>query len=159
LPLRGAGNVLADLDRVFIPNLAWLTDEEKHGVSSLHESLWTLAVADQRLLILSILMGFSTDRVAAALGMKQQVAEQALSQATQKLLAAWQPSDSLKTKLQSLVFVPDLDIRRETNLRFAVVEKYNALRMRKYQWVVAGAFLAVFSNLVVAGVLAFVVVV
>jgi DNA-directed RNA polymerase specialized sigma24 family protein len=149
----------ADLDRVFIPNLAWLTDEEKHGVSSLHESLWTLAVADQRLLILSILMGFSTDRVAAALGMKQQVAEQALSQATQKLLAAWQPSDSLKTKLQSLVFVPDLDIRRETNLRFAVVEKYNALRMRKYQWVVAGAFLAVFSNLVVAGVLAFVVVV
>ncbi len=149
----------ADLDSVYVPSLAWLNDEEKHAVSSLHESLWTLSIADQRVLILSLLMGFSIDRVATVLGMKQPAAAEALRQATEKLIAAWQPSESLKTKLQSLVFVPGLDIRRETNLRFAVVEKYNALRMRKYQWVVVGAFLAVFSNLIVAGVLAFVVVV
>ncbi|HRH93152.1 MAG TPA: hypothetical protein PKV72_01325 [Candidatus Peribacteria bacterium] len=153
-----AGNE-ADLDSVYIPSLAWLNDDEKHSVSSLHESMWTLSVADQRLLILSLLMGFPNDRVAAALGMKKEAADAALAQATEKLLAAWQPGETMKTKLQSLIFVPDLDIRRETNLRFAVVEKYNALRMRKYQWVVVGAFLAVFSNLIVAGVLAFVVVV
>lgn len=149
----------ADLDRVFVPSLTWLTEEEKKSVSSLHESLWTLPVMEQRILILSMLMGFSDDRIALALGMKQDALVQARQHATEKLLAAWQPIASVQTKLQSMVFVPGLDIRRETNLRFAVVEKYNALRMRKYQWVVAGAFLAVFSNLIVAGILAFVVVV
>lgn len=149
----------ADLDAVYIPALAWLNDDEKRHAASLHESLWTLPAAEQRLVILSLLLGFSNDRIATLLGQKPAASQEATQKAVEKLVAAWQPSDAVRAKLQSLVFMPGLDIRRETNLRFAVVEKYNALRMRKYQWVVVGGFLAIFSNLIVAGVLAFVVVV
>jgi DNA-directed RNA polymerase specialized sigma24 family protein len=149
----------ADVDSVYVPALAWLNEDEKKFATSLHESLWTLPVAQQRLVILSLLLGFSNERIATVLGMKPDAAKDAVNKAVETLVSAWQPSDAVRAKLQSLVFMPGLDIRRETNLRFAVVEKYNALRMRKYQWVVVGAFLAVFSNLIVAGVLAFVVVV
>ncbi len=149
----------ADLDATYVPTLSWLNEEEKHSVSALHESLWTLPIADQRVLILSLMLGFSDDRVAKTLGVQEPAAKQARESATEKLVTSWQPLESLKTKLNSLVFMPGLDIRREGNLRFAVVEKYNVLRLRRYQWVAVGAFLAVFSNIVVAGVLAFVVIV
>ena len=156
---KGITGSEADLDTVYVPTLTWLNDDERKSASSLHESLWTLPATAQKLLTLSLLMGFPQERIAKTLGLTPEQVQVQLQQATDLLLAAWQPIESLKKKIASLVFEPDFDINKEASLRFTIVEKYNALRMRRYQWVIVGGFLAVFANIIVAGVLAFVVVV
>ena len=149
----------ADLDTLYIPTLTWLSEAERKSVSSLHDGLWTLQAEAQRLLILSLLVGLSDERIAEILSVKADLVTKKLAQAKELLLSRWQPIAGLETKLGSLVFEPSLSIADETNLRFALVEKYNSLRMRRYQWVVIGGLFAVMSNVIVASVLAFAVIV
>ena len=149
----------ADIDAVYLPSLVWLTDAERASVGTLHESLWTLPEEPQRLLILSMLVGLSDERIAELTGMVVSRVTSDLQAARELLLSRWQPIVTLKDKLQSLVFEPGFDLAAETALRMALVEKYNALRMRKYQWVMIGGIFAVLSNVIVASVLAFTVVV
>lgn len=148
----------ADLDRVYLPRLAWLTDNERKVVSSLHDALWTLPIPAQRLLILSILLGFPDERIGQFLLERPDMVSEGLKTAKDILLSRWQPSAEIREKLGSLVFVPALDIHQETDLRFSVVEKYNSIRFRRYQWVIIGGIFAVLSNVIVASVLAFAVV-
>lgn len=149
----------ADLDTLYVPTLVWLSEEERKSVSSLHDGLWTIEGEAQRLLILSILVGLSDERIAELLDTKADLVTKKLAAAKELLLARWQPLAGLEMKLGSLVFEPSLSIADETNLRFALVEKYNSLRMRRYQWVVIGGLFAVMSNVIVASVLAFAVIV
>lgn len=148
----------ADIDTVYLPTLTWLTDEEKQAVITMHDALWSLPKKAQRLLILSLLVGMPEDRIAQAIGCNAEQFAQDFAVAKNLLLERWQPTSSIVTKLNSLVFVPALDIKTETQLRFSVVEKYNALRFRRYQWVIIGGLFAVMSNVIVASVLAFAVI-
>lgn len=148
-----------DIDRVYLPTLeSWLTIQEISSMGTLHDAVWTLPAPERRLIILSVLVGMPNDRLATAMNIPPTEIEPRLVKAREMLLEVWRPAESLKTKLTSLVYVPALDINRETALRVVVVEKYNALKLRRYQWVVVGGLLAVFSNLIVASVLAFAVV-
>ncbi len=148
----------ADLDTVYIPSLAWLNSEERQSVSTLHDALWSLPKEAERLLILSMFIGLSTERIAQVLRMPLEDVVTKLATAKDFLLTRWQPTSSVATKLDSLVFVPALDIQSESRIRFSVVEKYNALRFRRYQWVVLGGLFALMSNVIVASVLAFAVI-
>ncbi len=159
LAIRERSAADADIDAVYIPSLVWLTVEERASVATLHESLWTLPKEPQRLLILSMLVGLSDERIAELTGTAVGRVTSGLQAARELLLTRWQPIVSLQSKLQSLVFEPGFDLTAETALRFALVEKYNELRMRRYQWVVIGGIFAVLSNVIVASVLAFTVVV
>ena len=149
----------SDIDRTYIPSLVWLSDQERASVATLHETVWTLPSSAQRLLILSIFVGLSDERIAEMTGIPVATVVSQLQSGREQLLSSWQPIESMKTKLQSLVFEPGLDLTAEAALRFALVEKYNALRMRRYQWVIVGGIFAVFSNVIVASVLAFTVIV
>lgn len=148
----------ADLGTVYLPSLVWLSEAERDSVGTMHDALWSLPKEAQRLLILSMLVGFSDERIAQVLRLPQSDVESKLKTAKDFLLTRWQPLSDIGAKLQSLVFVPSLDIHSETQLRFSVVEKYNALRFRRYQWVILGGLFAVMSNVIVASVLAFAVV-
>lgn len=149
----------ADVDTVYLPTLYWLSDEEKDAMLSLHDSLWTMSSDDQALLILLYLVGVSPDRVATLLGKSLAAVNAQKETATKILFAKWNPPESLKAQMQSLVYLPTLSLARESAMRFAIVEKYNALRMRRMHWVMMGALFAVCSNFLVAGILAFVVVI
>lgn len=149
----------SDIDQVYVPSLVWLTDQERASVALLHETLWTLSSSSQRLLILSILVGLSDQRIAEMTGIPVARVVTDLQAARTQLTEQWKPIDSLRAKLQSLVFEPGLDLATETALSFSLVEKYNVLRMRRYQWVVVGGIFAVLSNVIVASVLAFAVIV
>jgi hypothetical protein len=156
--LKSRGATAADLGTFYLPSLVWLDDAEKKSVATLHDALWTLPRDAQRLLILSMLVGLSDDRIGQVLRIPTTDVASQLKTAKEFLLSRWQPMTDVAQKLQSLVFVPSLDIRSETQLRFSVVEKYNALRFRRYQWVIIGGLFAVMSNVIVASVLAFAVV-
>ncbi len=149
----------ADIDTVYLPTLYWLNDEEKDAMLSLHDTLWTLPQEDQTVLILLYLVGLSPDRIAGLLGQSLAAVNARKETATKLLLEKWNPPESLKSQMQSLVFLPTLSLARESSMRFAIVEKYNALRLRRFNWIMMGAFLAVCSNFLIAGVLAFVVIV
>ncbi len=148
----------ADLDKVYVPSLVWLTDTERVSAATLHDALWTLPAPAQRLLILSLFVGLSDARIAEVFSISANDVTSQLVTAKELLLTRWQPTPELATKLQSLVFVPSLDLQSETNLRFNMVEKYNSLRLRKYQWVILAGLFAVMSNVIVASVLAFAVI-
>ena len=156
--IREASLRESDLDSVYLPTLVWFSDAERASVSTLHDALWTLPSQAERLLILSLCIGLSDERIAELLGMKPEDVTSQLLIARDLLLVRWQPIPALTEKLQSLVFVPSLDLASETTLRFSVVEKYNALRFRRYQWVILGGLFAVVSNVIVASVLAFAVI-
>jgi DNA-directed RNA polymerase specialized sigma24 family protein len=148
----------ADIDAQYLPSLTWLSEAEKASVATLHDSLWTLSARHQRLLTLSMLVGLSDERIGLQLGERTEQITKAIAEAKEALVARWQPVEELKAKLSSLVFAPDLDIAAESDLRFKTVEKYNALRFRRYQWVIVGGMVAVMSNMIVASVLAFAVI-
>jgi DNA-directed RNA polymerase specialized sigma24 family protein len=156
--IQGVSLGEADLDRVYVQNLAWLSPEEKQSVSGLHDALWTLPHQAQQLLILSLLVGLSDDVIAAHLALTPADVTAGRATAQELLLSRWQPPPVVAEKLGSLVFLPSLDLKGETDLRYSVVEKYNALRMRRYQWVILGGLFAVMSNVIVASVLAFAVI-
>ncbi len=149
----------ADLDNVYLPTLAWLSPEERTSVATLHDALWTLPRAAAQLLTLSILLGLPDDKIAGVLRQSQTTVSENLKTARELLLERWHPLPSLVDKLPSLAFLPSLDLQGETKLRFSVVEKYNSLRFRRYQWVIIAGLFAVMSNVVVAGVIAFAVIV
>jgi DNA-directed RNA polymerase specialized sigma24 family protein len=149
----------ADLDTLYLPSLVWFTPEEKKSVATLHDALWSLPKAGQQILILSLLIGLSDERIAQVMRVSTDVFRDQFRTAKDFLLSRWQPTVDVLGKIQSLVFVPSLDLQAETKLRFSVVEKYNALRYRRYQWVIVGGLFAVMSNVIVAGVLAFAVIV
>jgi len=149
----------ADLDQVYLPTLTSLSDAERRDVSSLHDALWTLPKTAQRLLILSLFLGLSNERIGKVLFLSEKSVTEQLGVAHELLVSRWQPSSATLQKLTAVAFVPALDIASETNLRFMVVEKYNALRFRRYQWLIIGGVFAVLSNVIVASVLAFAVVV
>lgn len=156
--LRDADIVAADIDTVYLQSLPWLDDGDRTSVGTLHDALWSLPVAGQRLLILSLFVGLPIKRIAAAVGKSTDAIEEELKTATDLLLTRWQPSDTTKEKMNALMFIPGLDIQFETKLRFHVVEKYSALRFRRAQWVILGGLFAVLSNVIVASVLAFAVI-
>jgi DNA-directed RNA polymerase specialized sigma24 family protein len=149
----------ADIDHVFLPALTWLSDEERTSVSSLHDALWTLPREAQRLLVLTMLLGMPMERIAREFRVEVGALETQVATAKDLLLSRWQPVLSVQEKLQSLVFAPTMDIAFESTLRFSVVEKYNLLRFRRYQWVIIAGLFAVMSNVIVASVLAFAVVI
>lgn len=148
----------ADIGTVYIPSLVWLSEIERQSVGTFHDALWSLPREAQKLLILSFLLGLNSERIGQVLRLSTEEVVSELQTAKDLLLTRWQPTTEVASKLNSLVFVPALDIRSETNLRFAVVEKYNALRFRRYQWVIIGGLFALMSNIIVASVLAFAVV-
>lgn len=156
--LRDRDVSAADIDTVYLQSLVWLNDLEKHSVATMHDALWSLPKEAQRLLILSLLIGMPDERIAKTLSRRTEQIVQDITVAKELLLQRWEPLPEMITKLNSLVFVPALDIRSETQLRFSVVEKYNALRFRRYQWVIIGGLFAVMSNVIVASVLAFAVI-
>ncbi|MBP7114482.1 MAG: hypothetical protein KBA40_03450, partial [Candidatus Peribacteraceae bacterium] len=156
--LKDRDVVEADIGTVYLPSLSWLTEAERASVSTMHDALWSLPKEAQRLLILSMLVGLSDERIAQIFRVPVSDIQSKLQTAKDFLLTRWQPLSDVGAKLQSLVFVPALDIRSETQLRFSVVEKYNALRFRRYQWVILGGLFAMMSNVIVASVLAFAVV-
>lgn len=156
--LRSRDISAADIETTYLSSLVWLTDTEKKSVATMHDALWSLPKEAQRLVILSLLTGLSDDRIGQVMNMRREQVTQDLGTAKDLLLQRWQPSAEVAGKLNSLVFVPAMDIRAETKLRFSVVEKYNALRFRRYQWVIIGGLFAVMSNVIVASVLAFTVV-
>ncbi len=149
----------SDIDAVYLPTLQWLSPEERASVGLLHEALWTLSQDDQRILIFAYMLGLPVERIAQIFAVNESIIEAQLEKSRTALLSRWQPVGSLQTSLMSLVFVPAMDIARETSLRLAVVEKYNALRTRVYEWVLAGGLIAIAANFIVAGVIAFVVVI
>lgn len=149
----------ADLDTLYLPSLVWFTPEEKKSVATLHDALWSLPKAGQQILILSLLIGLSDERIAQVMRVSTDIFRDQFRTAKDFLLSRWQPTPDVLSKIQSLVFVPSLDLQAETKLRFSVVEKYNALRYRRYQWVIIGGLFAVMSNIIVAGVLAFAVII
>lgn len=157
--LKSRDTVAADIEKNYLKNLAWLSADERKSVATMHDALWSLPRAAGRLLILSLLVGLSDARIAEVLGMKKEDVKDQLKTSKDMLLERWQPVASVAGKLDSLVFMPALDIQSETKLRFSVVEKYNALRFRRYQWVIIGGLFAVMSNVIVASVLAFAVIV
>jgi DNA-directed RNA polymerase specialized sigma24 family protein len=148
----------ADIGQVYVPSLTWLSDEERQSVGTLHDALWSLPREAERLIILSLLLGFTDERIAETMRMPVADVTAGLATARDLLLTRWQPTTSVAAKLQSLVFAPAIDIQGETALRFSVVEKYNALRFRRYQWVIIGGMFALMSNVIVASVLAFAVI-
>jgi DNA-directed RNA polymerase specialized sigma24 family protein len=148
----------ADLDDVYIPTLSWLTPQERESVSTLHDALWSLPRTAAQMLVLSMLLGIPDERIAAVLRQSEATVGEHLKTARGLLMERWQPLPSLIEKLPSLVFLPSLDLQSETKLRFGVVEKYNALRFRRYQWVIIAGLFAVMSNVIVAGVIAFAVI-
>jgi len=150
---------VADIESLYLGNLPWLSETEKQSVSTLHEALWSLPKGAQRLCILSLLIGFSDERIGQVMNMRTEQVTQDLVTAKDLLLARWQPIPEMMTKLNSLVFMPSIDIAEETKIRFSVVEKYNALRFRRYQWVIIAGLFTVMSNVIVASVLAFAVIV
>ena len=157
LAQKDLGN--ADVDSVYLPTLNWLAGDEKKAVGELHESLWTLPHAAQQLLILSLLVGLSDEKMANVLRLPIDTLKDQLRTAKEMLFTRWQSGSSLGQKLESLVFMPSLDLTAETALRMSVVEKYNALRFKRYQWVIIGGLFAVLSNVIVASVLAFAVII
>lgn len=157
--LRTRSAQASDLDQHYVASLPWFTETEKQSISTLHDALWTMPTPAQRLVILSLLVGMPASDIAAAIGTKPDVIASDLSVAQELFLSRWQPSPEVRAKLSSLVYLPLLDIAAETSLRFAVVEKYNALRFRRYQWVVLAGLFAVMSNVIVAGLILFMVVV
>lgn len=158
IALRDRDIAPSDIDSVYLQNLPWLTSEDRSSVSSLHEALWTLPIAAQRILILSILVGFPVERTAEALGQQADRVREELETAKDLLFTRWQPTAAVRLKIDSVAFVPGIDIRAETQLRFQVVEKYSALRFRRAQWVILGALFAALSNVIVASTIAFAVV-
>ena len=156
--LQGMANEEADLDRVYLPTLNWLSPEGRTSMGSMHDALWTLPQGAQRLLIFSMLIGFPDERLAQVFSLTPEALTEQLKVAKDLLLQRWQPVAEVAGQLQSLVFAPSLDIAAETSLRMGVVEKYNAFRWRKYQWVIIAGLFAVMSNVIVASVLAFAVV-
>ena len=148
----------ADLDKLYLPSLVWLSDKERVSAGTLHDALWTLPSPAQRLLILSLFVGLSDERIGQVMMMSAADVSAQLTTAKELLLSRWQPVPELAAKIQSLVFVPSLDIPSETALRFSMVEKYNSLRFRRYQWVILAGLFAVMSNVIVASVLAFAVI-
>ncbi len=157
--LKDKDILAADLDTVYLPSLAWLKEEEKKSVATLHDALWTLPKTGQQFLILSLLIGLSDERIAQVMRVPLDAMKEQLRTAKEFLITRWQPTPDVLEKIQSLVFVPALDLQAETRLRFSVVEKYNALRFRRYQWVVIGGLFALMSNVIVAGLFAFAVIV
>ncbi len=156
--LRSRDIAAADIETTYLGSLVWLTDTEKKSVATMHDALWSLPKEAQHLIILSLLTGLSDERIAQVMNRRKEQITQDLVTAKDLLLQRWQPAPDVVGKLNSLVFVPGMDIRAETKLRFSVVEKYNALRFRRYQWVIIGGLFAVMSNVIVASVLAFTVV-
>lgn len=156
--LRSRETAAADIETTYLSSLVWLSDAEKRSVATMHDALWSLPKEAQHLIILSLLVGLSDERIAQVMNKRKEQIVQDLATAKDLLLQRWQPSVEVVTKLNSLVFVPAIDIRAETKIRFSVVEKYNALRFRRYQWVIIGGLFAVMSNVIVASVLAFAVV-
>lgn len=148
----------ADIGTAYLPNLVWLSETERQSAATLHDALWSLPRDTQRILILSLLIGLSDERIAEVLRGKPETVSKQLNTAKELLLARWQPTAEVAAKLQSLVFAPALDAETENAVRFSVIEKYNALRFRRYQWAVIGGLFAVMSNVIVASVLAFAVV-
>lgn len=148
----------ADIDRVYVASLPWLSDPERKSVSILHDALWSLPLPSQRLMILGVLIGLSDEHIAGVLSMPVADSVTQIALAKDLLLQRWQPLAELSGQLGSLIFVPSLDLRSETQLRFTLVEKYSALRLRRTQWVIIGGLFAIMSNVIVASVLAFAVV-
>lgn len=148
----------ADIDTVYLGNLPWLSGADRTTVATMHDALWTLPIAAQRLLIFSLLIGLPVERIAEAVGKTAEAVREEMETAKDLLLMRWQPSISIREKLNSLAFVPGINIHMETQLRFQVVEKYTALRFRRAQWVILGGLFAVLSNVVVASTIAFAVV-
>ncbi len=146
---------IADLDRVYLPNLHLVSPKQQSTASTLHEALWTLRPADQRLLVLSLLVGLSERQIATICTMELRQCHATIEQATARLFSRWEPGEGIQSFLRSLVFVPALNLTKEAALRTAIFEKYSSLRMRRYQWVILGGLFAVLSNVVVASVLAF----
>ncbi len=148
----------ADIDPVYLPSLYWLPEDQRRGAASLHEALWTLGDTEQRLLTLSLLVGLSDEKISDLLDFPVEDVRTAVQKSRAELLSRWQPVAGLVARLGDLVFVPAFDLARENKLRTALIDKYNALRLRRTQWLVIGGLVAVMSNMIVAGVLAFAVV-
>ncbi len=148
----------ADPEAFFVSKLAFLTEEEKSAASHFHESLWTLPTPVQQVIILAYLCGQSEEQLASTLGVSVQVATAHREEATKLLLASWQHSVTLEQKLDSLTVLPSLSLKNDEEIRSLLLMQWTQLKLRRTQWIVVGSLCAIFSNVVVAGVLAFVVV-
>lgn len=148
----------SDIDKVYLPSLYWMSADEHLSVSSMHDALWSLPARQQRLLTLTMFVGVSAGRIAEIEGATNEAITAETDAARKALLERWQPTESLLTKLQSLVFAPNLSIADERSLRSDIIAKYSAMRMRRYQWVITAGFVTVLANFIVAGVFAFAVV-
>lgn len=145
----------ADIDTVYLPGTYWMPPNVKKAISSLHEVLWTLPTDDQHTLVLALLLGFTPQKIAETDGIPLLAAQKAMASAMATLRERWDPPVEVESHLQSLVFMPGLNLPREIAMREKIIQKYNALRMRRFQWVTIGVFLAIFSNFIVASVVAF----
>lgn len=148
----------SDLEKQYLQSISGLTVDEKKSMSTLHDALWSLPNTPRSLCILSLLIGLSLEQIANLTKRDVALIKQDLLVAKDLLMTRWQPIPSLVQKLDSVSFIPTLDLSAEKDLRFKVVEKYNALKFRRYQWVIIGGLFAVMSNVIVASVLAFAVV-
>lgn len=148
----------ADIDREFLPRLTGMNEAERQSLALLHESLWTLSSDDQRVLILSGLLGLSDERIATMDNVSVQTIVDRRTSARERLWQRWQPTESVREKWGLFAFLPAMSLAGEATVRFSIVEKYNALRLRRMQWVMVGGMVALFSNMIVASFLAFVVI-
>jgi DNA-directed RNA polymerase specialized sigma24 family protein len=60
----------ADITQTYSASFPWLSAQERTSVSRLHDALWSLPIASQRLMILRILIGLSDERIADVLSMQ-----------------------------------------------------------------------------------------
>ncbi len=148
----------SDIDNVYLPSLSWMVPDEHRSMSSMHDALWSLPERAQRLLVLSMLVGVPVDRIAKIEDLPKEQIVSDIEAARKDLIQRWQPTGSLQSKLQSMVFAPNLSIADERTMRSDIIAKYSAMRMRRYQWVITAGFLTIFANFIVASVLAFAVV-
>lgn len=150
----------SDVDAVYVPALAWVKGpREKEIAGHLHETLWTLSAADQRMLALSLLLGLDDEHIAQMEGLDILKFKEHLELSRQRLLKKWDLGSEMRHHLSSLAFLPSLSLSKENELRFAVIEKYIAQKARRFQWVVLAVVLAVLSNAFVASVLALTVII
>lgn len=149
----------SDVAEEYAKSIPWFTTaEDKASIAALHDALWTQPTVAQRLIVLSLLVGLSPAAIAKDLRMQPATVEAQLAKAIESFVATWQPAPAVRSKLDSLVFLPTSGADRVAALRQALTQKYSSLKFRSYQWAIVGGIFAVLSNVIVASVLAFAVV-